>query len=259
MSKIPFGIKFRPQIESGEYKVVTGDDRQVRIISWDKKVFGGRYEIVALVPTTQGDTEAVQLYCPDGTLISSNWNEKFKLFIVTPEEEMTDFEAGLFSAFSDGWQQYLNGEEVDMEQWAKEHSEELLSIAREQLIKDGYVIEKKAFHDAVENISDKHLAEMSIQYSIHCKVKDGTRNAIMNWDTFQKVAQKFIDIGKEEALKDLPRWKKAKEYMKLGPNDFVFTLDSDGKCSPYWDTEVEEGQFYITESDIENLPKEDEK
>ena len=38
---------------------------------------------------------------------------------------------------------------------------------------------------------------------------------------------------------------------------YFVTLDSNGKCSPYWDTEVEEGQFYITESDIENLPKED--
>ena len=64
-------------------------------------------------------------------------------------------------------------------------------------------------------------------------------------------------LGKEVALKDLPRWKKAKEYIKLGPNDFCFTLDSNGKTTPYWDTEIEKGQYYITESDIENLPKED--
>lgn len=85
--KIPFDIKFRPQIESGEYKVVTGDDRPVRIISWDKKLCGGRYEIVALVPTPQGDTETVQLYSTEGILITSSYNEKFKLFIITPEPE----------------------------------------------------------------------------------------------------------------------------------------------------------------------------
>lgn len=91
MAKIHFDIKFRPQIESGEYKVVTGDNRPVRIISWDKRVVGGRIEIVCLVPASQGDTETVQLYYPDGTLISG-WSEKFKLFIITPEPELTESE-----------------------------------------------------------------------------------------------------------------------------------------------------------------------
>lgn len=78
-------------------------------------------------------------------------------------------------------------------------------------------------------------------------------------DEMLRTLRTEYEKGRADVLKDLPRWKKAKEYMELGPNDFVFTLDSDGKCSPYWDTEVEKGQFYITESDIENLPKEDEK
>jgi NTP pyrophosphatase (non-canonical NTP hydrolase) len=37
--KVPFDIKFRPQIESGEVKVVTRDDRPVRIICWDGPSF----------------------------------------------------------------------------------------------------------------------------------------------------------------------------------------------------------------------------
>lgn len=99
MAKIPFSIDYRPQIESGEYKVVTGDDRPVRIISWDKKTYGGRTDIVALVPTSQGDTETVQLYSPDGTLISYSSNEKFKLFIIIPEPELTEFENGIKRGF----------------------------------------------------------------------------------------------------------------------------------------------------------------
>ena len=51
------------------------------------------------------------------------------------EEELSDFEAALFSAFSDGWHQYLNGEEVDVAQWAREHSTELLEAAKEKLKK----------------------------------------------------------------------------------------------------------------------------
>lgn len=127
--KIPFDIKFRPQIESGEYKVVTGDDRPVRIISWDKKVYGGRYEIVALVPTSQGDTETVQLYCPDGTLLSSSYNEKFKLFIVTPEPELTEFEKLFSELIADvhGAIVPLNMDEV------KESCQKLMELAKKEL------------------------------------------------------------------------------------------------------------------------------
>jgi len=50
------------------------------------------------------------------------------------EEELSDFEAALFSAFSDGWQQYLNGKEIDFAQWAKEHSAELLEAANQNHI-----------------------------------------------------------------------------------------------------------------------------
>lgn len=127
--KIPFDIKFRPQIESGEYKVVTGDDRPVRIISWDKKVYGGRFEIVALVPTSQGDTETVQLYCPDGTLLSSNWNEKFKLFIITQEPELTEFERGIKRGFLCAGLEYVPTGII------KDTANELLAIAKKEICK----------------------------------------------------------------------------------------------------------------------------
>ena len=48
------------------------------------------------------------------------------------EEELSDFEYALLSAFSDGWQQYLLGEGVDAAQWAKEHSAELLEAAKQK-------------------------------------------------------------------------------------------------------------------------------
>ena len=57
--------------------------------------------------------------------------DKIELAKSESEEELSDFEAALFSAFSDGWQQYLNGEEVDVAQWAKEHSAELLEAAKQ--------------------------------------------------------------------------------------------------------------------------------
>lgn len=166
MAKIPFSIDYRPQIESGEYKVVTGDDRPVRIISWDKKGFGGRTEIVGLVPTPQGDTETVQLYCPDGTLIASS-SEKFKLYIVTPEPELSEFEKALLNEFENIWEGPVPKER------AKQSATKLLNLARKEIESE---IKEQVVHDYW-----RHTADLQIQ------------------------AKKE---GYNEALKELPRWKK---------------------------------------------------
>ena len=51
------------------------------------------------------------------------------------EVELTPFESALFSAFSDAWQEFMRGENVNVAQWAKEHSEELLEVAKEDSAK----------------------------------------------------------------------------------------------------------------------------
>lgn len=117
---------------------------------------------------------------------------------------MSDFVKEYCRLYKEGYADGQAGSEQLSDAILKASAAELLSLAREQFIKNGYIIKKKAFHNAVENISDKHLAEMSVEYSIHCKVENGTRHAVMNWNTFQKVAQKFIDIGKAEAVSDIP-------------------------------------------------------
>lgn len=93
--KIPFDISYRDLIESGKWSVQTNDGRKVRIICWDKKLYGGRIDLVALVPESTGETECIQLYNPDGTLTSGPKNEKFKLVIVTDQPELDEFELAL--------------------------------------------------------------------------------------------------------------------------------------------------------------------
>lgn len=197
--KIQFDIKYRPQIESGEYKVETRDGRKARIIHWDLNCTSPIVAVMDAHIDLPG--EIVDVFSVSG-MAFDDIESPSDLFLVTPEEKLTEFE----KAFDNLAELYHSDENPDDVACCKEYAAKLLSLAREQFIKDGYVIEKKAFHDAVENVSDKHLAEMSVEYSIHCKVEDGTRHAVMNWDTFQKVAQKFIEIGKADALKDLPRW-----------------------------------------------------
>lgn len=242
--KIPFDIKYRPQIESGEYKVETRDGRPVRIICWDCNNYN---PIIALADETvmwNGDkNEYVISYCIDGRYGPAESQDD--LFIVTPEEELSVFEEGLNAFLFDFVHTTVDEDPI---KYVKKNSNVLLSFARQQFIKDGYVIEKKAFHDAVENISDKHLAEMSVQYSIHCKIEDGTRHAVMNWDTFQKVAQKFIDIGKDETLKDLPKWKKV--GLDTGQTTLMVGYTSD-------EDKLYRNGYVISLTDLEKLPKEE--
>lgn len=57
-------------------------------------------------------------------MLPTEWSE---------EDELSCFESALFTAFSDAWQSYLLGEEVNVKQWAKEQSKELLEAAKEEL------------------------------------------------------------------------------------------------------------------------------
>lgn len=60
------------------------------------------------------------------------------------DTELTDFESTLFTAFSYAWQSYLRGEEVNVVQWVKENSAELLEAARFQ--QEQLEIDWDAFH-----------------------------------------------------------------------------------------------------------------
>lgn len=53
-----------------------------------------------------------------------------------------------------------HGEHVAFD-YAKRHAKTLLALAREQLIKDGYIIEKKAFYDAVAKVDPEVMKEVS--------------------------------------------------------------------------------------------------
>lgn len=158
MAKIPFDIKYRLQIESGEYKVVDKDNHNIRIICWDKKSekkYG--YYIVGLVEFGP-DHEESRYYTVDGK--GRLKDKEPELFIVTPEEELSEFEKVVKDRL---WRtlEYSETFRKDENKWVQELAAELLSLAREQFIKDGYVIEKKAFHDAVKKVDPEVMKEVS--------------------------------------------------------------------------------------------------
>ena len=281
--KIPFDIKYRPQIESGEYKAETRDGKPARIICWDMDSYNPIVALVANYPNYNGSlSEHIFSYSMDGRY-STTCSSDEDLFIVTPEEEQkfSEFELkmrkirDLYIAMQEQGVDDRYGDAVsaslpEMIKWLTDKIElakrgrefnkavyigpeeltpfesgvlnmiddivkcitypndscipnvhtvaaELLSLAREQLIKDGHIIEEKTSYDDVEKMS-----AISLEYALHCKVKDGVRRAIIDWQEFKKLAQKFIEIGKTEALKDLPRWEK-QEYASQDVNVYLPT------------------------------------
>ena len=65
--------------------------------------------------------------------------------------------------------------------------------------------------------------------------------------------QTAFDLGKAEALKDLPRWKKTTGKERFNKRVIVLAGDNDLLCTDY----VEEGEYYLPFSDLRKLPKED--
>ena len=225
MTKIPFDIKFRPQIESGEYKVETKVGCPVRIVCWDMIC---ELPILGLVLLNDEKAEEIAVgFTNEGTnLLGEPLYDK--LFIVTPEEELTEFE----KAIKDMIKPYAAWPDDIF----KEESAKLLFLAREQFIKDGYVIEKKAFHDAVEKVDPGIMKEVS-----------------------KNVDMTEYEKGRAEALKDLPRWKKAERDVDAGTIDFAVFHKNDGGDHEDWfsveaTNRLYKDEYYLELSDLKKLP-----
>lgn len=127
--RIPFDIKYRPQIESGEYRVETQAGCPVRIVCWDMAC---ELPILGLVLLNDEKAEETAVgFTNEGTnLLGDPLYDK--LFIVTPEEELTEFEKAIKRAFiCIGCGSVSNG-------IIKDTADELLALARKQLIEEQY-------------------------------------------------------------------------------------------------------------------------
>ena len=127
--KIPFDIKYRPQIESGEYKVELRDGTPVKIIYWEAK---GPSPIIGLFTADDGTETTTQAY-PNGKWSEdASYESSYDLFvIITPEEELTDFE----NEFGRAMMEVPEPEEKEeWYQFLKEKSAELLDLARVALV-----------------------------------------------------------------------------------------------------------------------------
>ncbi len=173
--RIPFDIKYRPQIESGEYKVETRDGRLARIICWDANC----YTPIVFLATEYDDLDDMDREYPYSC---NNFGRNFSvnhpndLFIVTPEEELTEFEKELESFYNHHLQVCSYDNQGTVEDSLHDGASKLLALARKELL------------------SEKMFIEQTYNPDINKAHELGRKEGIM--------------LGKAEALKDLPRWKK---------------------------------------------------
>ena len=170
--KIPFDIKYRPQLERGEYKVETGDGRPVKIISFELTDTND-CPIAAQFRLCAG-TPVVYLFDKEGHY-KGEGDSDYDLFIITPKQELTPFEDGLRKVCEEAVKEALAHPERTSEDFAKTHSTKLLDLAREEL------------------------------------VDEWSRGLRDTQDRSGKAYNDGYQLGLErgyEALKDLPRWSK---------------------------------------------------
>ena len=221
--KRPFDLSFYNS--HPDCKVETRDGKPARIVCTDL-LDECEQHIVALVQYTAKQEKMISV-CANGEYKGS-YGHDYDLFIATDEpEELTEFEEKVYELLDNVHAHEDNSDNLN--KWIREQSDELLSLAREQLIQDGYIIEKKAFHDAVEKVEPEVMKEVEAACELAFKTADEVQYRKGQYDVFKSVypidtpdtledfgkrqqedAVKAYNKGHEEgklaALKDLPRW-----------------------------------------------------
>lgn len=139
--KIPFNVKFRPQIESGEYKVIyveypSTNQYPVEILKWDSNSDAGC--IIGCVRRNGKD----RIYAFDENGEHKVSGEDDRLFIVTPEPEMSEWEKAVANTLFD-WQGVQPENRImtdSVESAVKEEAAKLLSFAKQQLLQSGELL-----------------------------------------------------------------------------------------------------------------------
>ena len=215
MAKIPFNVKWTPQIESGEYKVETRNGVPVKLL------FINSHNARPIIGELELNGKTVYISTDEnGSWTEGNGENQFDLFIVTPDPELTKFEQEVRDCIIENLT--THGREMSStvfidDETTKKLASELFGLARNQLQIEGLV-------------TMEHL-------NIACEAE----------------YQSGLADGKNEALKDLPRWKKATGKERFNERMIVLAGDNDLWCTNY----AEEGEYYISFSGLEKLPKED--
>jgi hypothetical protein len=194
-----FDIKYRPQIESGEYKVKTESGQDVRIVCWDMNTCNGTL-IVALVKGYGGEYEKMRSYTLEGKCKSAS--EKASLVIEAPDE-LTEFERVLTDI--------LVGREYDGK------------LETEGDVDKAYEV----FGKVAQELSPRLLAAAKKQIDSHF---DDELKEIRETTEKAQYQRGYTD-GKADILKDIPQWHRLNNYLD---NKADFYVGIEKQIHPSW-------------------------
>ena len=273
MAKINFNIKYRPEIESGKYKVVTSTNKPARIICWDRVANDGQFKDLKLCVLINDEICGESCYYYH--LSGKPWlgNRDGDLFIMTDQPELTEFEQELIKIMKEegspigaDTSKYTEGDIAAMHSY----SERLLALARKQLQPEIDAEIDKAYKnaDAVQYERGKANALKEL-YSGKEDFKEAVSEKIRNMvsrvftsdgnATSKAFADEFawelLALAKAEAYKDLPRW----QHMYSGAggngegrNTFLIRDGLDTyRLSPI----IVAGNTYLVLHELNKLPK----
>lgn len=150
--RIPFDISKRPQIEGGEYKVIyveypSTNQYPVEILKWDSNSDAGC--IIGCIRRNGKD----RIYVFDENGEHKVSGEDDRLFIVTPEPEMSEMEISLLSWLSDDTCGEIPMER--MKQVVKARAAELLDLAKQQLLQSGELMTQEHHEKLMETLREE--------------------------------------------------------------------------------------------------------
>lgn len=230
--KIAFDIKYRDKIESGEYKVIYVENSSmeqypVEILKWDSNSDAGC--IIGCLRRNGKD----RIYAFDENGEHKVSGEDNRLFIVTPEEEPSEIEERLVKFYNCRCVLPYDKDGVynrhDLDELLHTTAAELLSLARQQLLQSGELMTQEHHERLMEILNKAHEEELEKAY----------KNA--DEGQYRK--------GREDALKDLPRWKKSDDAINH-PQDCLIRHYGAAWVS----NQIPPHAKYVSFSDLEKLP-----
>lgn len=202
--RIPFDIKYRDKIESGEYKVETRDGRPARIICWDANCDAPILALVVGFPGNKTDTREYILSCFEKGNYYTTKESENDLFLVTPEPEMNEWEQAIAKYRPP----------TDSKETIQRIAAELLALAKQQLLQSGELLTQEHHEKLMETLREeckKDLPRWRIWRNGACGNSEGHPIALVHGaggirfvSCLGTIGEKYIML---DDLKNLPGFK----------------------------------------------------
>lgn len=206
-------------------KVVTRNGKPVRIVCWGKL---GEYPIIGCVKYSD-DYEDLESYDSNGFKYSFDREDQNDLFFADEEEKLNEFEKEVKRLMKVCGE--IGKTDIDSD-WVYEESKDLLDLARKEL-------------------QSEHRLSEDTPYS--AETEEEREAKIKSTVDYEKGLYDGYEQGKQDALKDLPKWKKAKKDKVL--NRWVVKFDKNGNI--IFSDVLYKGEYFIMLQSLKTLPKEE--